>query len=116
MTLTEDIRASVREVGFALRRPEELTLRWRDKVNPPSRTVFFVLLFVNLTNAVPVTPGQVGLFEAAATAACLVIGASPEQGFALGVLYHLMQVIPETAESTLQTVVFIKRHFDAPTR
>src|SRR5439155_26413 len=27
-----------------------------------------VLLFVNLTNAIPVTPGQFGLFEAAATA------------------------------------------------
>jgi len=65
---------------------------------PPSLAgAGLVLLFVNLTNAVPVTPGQVGLFEAAATAACLVIGASPEQGFALGVLYHLMQVIPETA-------------------
>jgi glycosyltransferase 2 family protein len=56
-----------------------------------------VLLFVNLTNAVPVTPGQVGLFEAGATAACLAIGATVEQGVALGVLYHLMQVIPETA-------------------
>jgi uncharacterized membrane protein YbhN (UPF0104 family) len=56
-----------------------------------------VLLFVNLTNAVPVTPGQLGLFEAGATAACLAVGATAEQGFALGVLYHLMQVIPETA-------------------
>jgi glycosyltransferase 2 family protein len=56
-----------------------------------------VLLFVNLTNAVPVTPGQVGLFEAGATAACVALGASAEQGFALGVLYHLMQAIPDTA-------------------
>ena len=55
-----------------------------------------VLLFVNLTNAVPVTPGQFGLFEAGATAACLAVGASPEQGLALGVLYHMMQFIPET--------------------
>jgi glycosyltransferase 2 family protein len=56
-----------------------------------------VLLFVNLTNAVPVTPGQFGLFEAGATAACLAVGASPEQGLAVGVLYHMMQFIPETA-------------------
>jgi uncharacterized membrane protein YbhN (UPF0104 family) len=55
-----------------------------------------VLLFVNLTNAIPVTPGQFGLFEAGATAACLAVGASPEQGLALGVLYHMMQFIPET--------------------
>src|SRR5256712_13949910 len=39
-----------------------------------------VLLFVNLTNAVPVTPGQFGLFEAGATAACLAVGASPQPG------------------------------------
>ena len=55
-----------------------------------------VLLFVNLTNAVPVTPGQFGLFEAGATAACVAAGASPEQGVAVGVLYHFMQFIPET--------------------
>jgi len=56
-----------------------------------------VLLFVNLTNAIPVTPGQLGLFEAGAAAACVAVGAPPEQGLALGVLYHMMQVIPETA-------------------
>jgi glycosyltransferase 2 family protein len=55
-----------------------------------------VLLFVNLTNAIPVTPGQFGLFEAGATAACVAAGASPEQGVAVGVLYHFMQFIPET--------------------
>ena len=55
-----------------------------------------VLLFVNLTNAVPVTPGQFGLFEAGAAAACVAVGATPEQGVAVGVLYHVMQFIPET--------------------
>lgn len=64
---------------------------------PPSYTgVALVLLFVNLTNAFPATPGQMGLFEAGATAACVVIGATPEQGVAVGVLYHMMQFIPET--------------------
>ena len=56
-----------------------------------------VLLFVNLTNAIPVTPGQLGLFEAGAAAACVAVGAPPEQGLALGVLYHMVQVVPETA-------------------
>ena len=60
-----------------------------------------VLLFVNLTNAIPVTPGQFGLFEAGATAACVAVGASPEQGLAVGVLYHVMQFIPETAWGAL---------------
>jgi glycosyltransferase 2 family protein len=64
---------------------------------PSATGAALVLLFVNLTNAVPVTPGQLGLFEAGATAACLAVGATAEQGVALGVLYHLMQVIPETA-------------------
>jgi uncharacterized membrane protein YbhN (UPF0104 family) len=55
-----------------------------------------VLLFINLVNAVPATPGQVGLFEAGAAAACVIAGATPEQGIAVGVLYHMMQLVPET--------------------
>lgn len=58
--------------------------------------VALVLLFVNLTNAFPATPGQLGLFEAAATAACVAVGAAPEKGVAVGVLYHVMQFVPET--------------------
>jgi uncharacterized membrane protein YbhN (UPF0104 family) len=64
---------------------------------PPSFAgAALVLLFVNLTNALPATPGQVGLFEAGAAAACIAVGAAPEQGVAVGVLYHMMQFIPET--------------------
>ncbi len=60
-----------------------------------------VLLFVNLVNAVPATPGQIGLFEGGAAAALVVCGATPEQGIAVGMLYHLMQLIPETALGSL---------------
>jgi len=60
-----------------------------------------VLLFINLVNAVPATPGQVGLFEAGAAAACVIAGATPEQGIAVGVLYHMMQLIPETVLGAL---------------
>jgi uncharacterized membrane protein YbhN (UPF0104 family) len=64
----------------------------------PSYTgVVLVLLFVNLTNALPATPGQLGLFEAGATAACVAVGATPEQGLAVGILYHMVQFIPDTA-------------------
>jgi uncharacterized membrane protein YbhN (UPF0104 family) len=68
-------------------------------VGLPARwlTATLVLLFVNLTNAVPATPGQVGLFEAASMAACMTVGATAEQGLAVGVLYHMMQFLPETA-------------------
>jgi len=64
---------------------------------PSYAGIALVLLMVNVTNAFPVTPGQVGLFEAGAAAACVVVGASPEQGVAVGVLYHVMQLVPETA-------------------
>jgi uncharacterized membrane protein YbhN (UPF0104 family) len=60
-----------------------------------------VLLFVNLVNAVPATPGQIVLFEAGAAAACVIAGATPEQGIAVGVLYHMMQLIPETVLGAL---------------
>ncbi|HEY6908866.1 MAG TPA: lysylphosphatidylglycerol synthase transmembrane domain-containing protein [Myxococcales bacterium] len=60
-----------------------------------------VLLFINLVNAVPATPGQVGLFEAGATAALVLAGATPEEGIGVGVLYHMMQLIPETALGSL---------------
>jgi uncharacterized membrane protein YbhN (UPF0104 family) len=65
--------------------------------SPSYAGVALVLLMVNVTNAFPVTPGQVGLFEAGAVAACVVVGASPEQGVAIGLLYHVMQFVPETA-------------------
>lgn len=64
---------------------------------PPSYAgVALVLLLVNLTNALPATPGQLGVFEAAAAAACVAVGVAPERGVAVGVLYHMMQFIPET--------------------
>jgi uncharacterized membrane protein YbhN (UPF0104 family) len=65
-------------------------------VAPTYSKAALVLLFVNLAMAVPITPGQLGLFEASAAAACVSVGASPEQGLTIGVLYHMMQVIPET--------------------
>jgi uncharacterized membrane protein YbhN (UPF0104 family) len=66
-------------------------------IAPSYAGVALVLLFVNLTNALPATPGQLGLFEAGATAACVAVGATAEQGLAVGILYHMMQFIPDTA-------------------
>jgi uncharacterized membrane protein YbhN (UPF0104 family) len=75
----------------------QIALAMRAVALPPSYAgAALVLLFVNLTNTVPVTPGQVGLFEAGAAAACVAVGATPEQGVAVGVLYHVMQFVPET--------------------
>jgi uncharacterized membrane protein YbhN (UPF0104 family) len=66
-------------------------------IAPSYAGVALVLLLVNLTNALPATPGQLGVFEAAATAGCVALGATPEQGLAVGILYHMMQFIPDTA-------------------
>jgi uncharacterized membrane protein YbhN (UPF0104 family) len=70
-------------------------------VTPTFFGATLVLLFVNLLNAFPATPGQVGLFEAGAAGASVIAGATPEQGMAVGVLYHMMQLIPETALGAL---------------
>jgi uncharacterized membrane protein YbhN (UPF0104 family) len=85
-------------------------------IQPGFAGAALVLLFVNLTNAIPVTPGQLGLFEAGAAAACVAVGAPPEQGLALGVLYHMMQVIPETAWGAvvLARVSLGRRELPAP--
>jgi hypothetical protein len=46
MSLTEEIRYGINEVGVALRRPEEFTTRWRDRrtADAPRPIVFAVLL------------------------------------------------------------------------
>lgn len=46
MHVVEDLRASIREVGLAVRRPEALAVRWRDRGESPTVTplVFPVLL------------------------------------------------------------------------
>jgi hypothetical protein len=45
MTLTEELRAAIREVGVALRRPEEFTLRWKERgAHGPHPIRFPVLL------------------------------------------------------------------------
>ena len=46
MMLVQEIRTGIHEVGVALRRPEELTVRWRDRrtAQAPRPIVFAVLL------------------------------------------------------------------------
>jgi hypothetical protein len=46
MNVAQELRAWIREIGVALRRPEEFTLRWRDRkvVQAPSPLVFPLLI------------------------------------------------------------------------
>jgi hypothetical protein len=50
MTIASDLRDSIREVGLALRRPEQLATRWRDRAQAP--TVKPLVFPVLLTTAV----------------------------------------------------------------
>jgi hypothetical protein len=48
VTIAEEIRSGISDIGLALRRPEEFTTRWRDRrtvAAAPPRSVFAVLLF-----------------------------------------------------------------------
>ncbi len=49
MNVAQEVRAGIREIGLALRRPEELTLRWRDRrtVSDAPGPVVFPVLVVN---------------------------------------------------------------------
>jgi glycosyltransferase 2 family protein len=56
-----------------------------------------VLLAINVAILIPSTPGHVGVMEAAALAALLAVGVSPERALAGAVLYHAVQIVPGTA-------------------
>jgi len=47
MTLIDQLRGAVAEVGFALRRPEEFTLKYRDAPDDPRRPALTAVLIAN---------------------------------------------------------------------
>jgi uncharacterized protein (TIRG00374 family) len=63
-------------------------------VGAPAAAGMLVILAVNLAIAVPLVPGNLGTFELGAIAALQPFGVSYEQALAVGLLYHLAQVIP----------------------
>lgn len=63
-------------------------------VAAPAASGLLVLLAVNLAIAVPVVPGNLGTFELGAIAGLQPFGVAPEIGLAVGLLYHLAQVVP----------------------
>jgi uncharacterized membrane protein YbhN (UPF0104 family) len=54
----------------------------------------FVLFAINVTIAIPSTPGQVGALELGAVLALRLAGVSDEQSLAFALLYHALQLIP----------------------
>ncbi len=53
-----------------------------------------VLLTINLSIAVPSTPGHVGALEAGAVAGLSVLGVPASAALAFALLYHVMQLVP----------------------
>ena len=63
-------------------------------VSAPAASGLLVLLAVNLAIAIPVVPGNLGTFELGAVASLQTFGVSPDLGLAVGLLYHMAQVLP----------------------
>jgi glycosyltransferase 2 family protein len=78
-------------------------------VTAPASAGLLVLLSVNLAIAIPVVPGNLGTFELGALAGLQPFGISYEVGLAVGLLYHLAQVIPIALLALLDSRFVIER-------
>lgn len=63
-------------------------------VDVPRSAAVVVLAAVNLATMLPVSPGNVGTYEAGAVAAYRWMGASPEAAFAAAIVQHLCFLVP----------------------
>ena len=63
-------------------------------LNLPVGTALLVLASVNFATIVSVSPGNVGVFEAASFAAYRLAGVSPEQALTLSLLQHACYLVP----------------------
>ncbi len=60
----------------------------------PVSTAVVVLMAVNLALAIPGPPGNIGTLELGATVALVGFGVAKEKALAVGVVYHLLQLVP----------------------
>lgn len=63
-------------------------------IHLPFGSGLLVLFTLNLTIAVPSTPGQVGALEAGVLAATRLLHIPDEPAFAFALLYHVLQILP----------------------
>jgi len=64
------------------------------RIDAPVSTAAVVLMAVNLALAIPGPPGNIGTLELGATLALVWFGVAKEKALALGVVYHLLQIVP----------------------
>jgi uncharacterized membrane protein YbhN (UPF0104 family) len=84
-------------------------------IHLPLGAGLLVLFTLNLTIAVPSTPGQVGALEAGVLAATSLLHIPEEQAFAFALLYHVLQILPLliVAVLTEAPLMFMKPTADA---
>lgn len=83
-------------------------------VQPSFATALVVLVYINLSIALPSTPAQVGAFEAGGVFALGLLGVGNEKALAFAVIYHFMQTIPVTIAGMEALVVWRKVRHESP--
>jgi len=78
-------------------------------VTAPAASGLLVILAVNLAIAVPAVPGNLGTFELGAVVGLRPYGVPTELGLAVGLLYHLAQVVPVATVALLDGRFIVKR-------
>jgi hypothetical protein len=78
-------------------------------VSAPAASGLLVLLAVNLAIAIPVVPGNLGTFELGAVASLQPFGVPPELGLAVGLLYHMAQVLPVATLALLDSRFIVEK-------
>jgi len=78
-------------------------------VSAPAASGLLVLLAVNLAMAIPVVPGNLGTFELGAVASLQPFGVPPELGLAVGLLYHMAQVLPVATLALLDSRFIVEK-------
>jgi len=78
-------------------------------VSAPAASGLLVLLAVNLAIAVPAVPGNLGTFELGAVVALQPFGVPAELGLAVGLLYHMAQVLPIATLALIDSLFIVER-------
>jgi glycosyltransferase 2 family protein len=67
---------------------------WAVGIDLPIGAGVLVLFAINVTIAIPSTPGQLGAFELGAIMSLHLVGVSDEDSLAFALIYHALQIVP----------------------
>jgi len=94
-----NVRAKFAGIGYALlmRTAEALAIycvQWAFGLQLPLWSAWLLVTAINLATMVPVTPGNLGVYEATVFYIYKYIGVEPTQAMTLAVFHHLVYLIP----------------------